>query len=46
MFEQYISDGANLFIAITVIVLGFAAGLSYIDYLKTQKENKNNQPPL
>ena len=38
MFEQYIGDGANLFIAIVAVLIGFATALSYIDFLKTKKE--------
>ena len=38
MFEQYIGDGANLFIAIVAVLIGFATALGYIDFLKTKKE--------
>jgi hypothetical protein len=31
MFEQYIGDGASLFITIVAILIGFAAALSVID---------------
>ena len=43
MFQQYIGDGANIFIAIVAVIIGFATALSYIDYLKTTKnqEKKN-----
>ena len=41
MFEQYIGDGANLFIIIVAVLVGFATALGYLDYLKTKKdENK------
>ena len=40
MFEQYIGSGANIFIAIVAVIIGFAAGLGYIDFLKTKKEEK------
>ena len=40
MFEQYIGDGANLFITIVAVIIGFAAALGYIDFLKTKKEEK------
>ena len=38
MFHQFIGDGANIFIGIVAVIIGFAAGLGYIDYLKTKKE--------
>jgi Na+/alanine symporter len=42
MFQQYIGDGANIFIAIVAVLIGFATALGYIDYLKTKKqENKD-----
>ena len=41
MFEQYIGTGANVFIAIVAVVVGFAAALGYIDYLKTTKKQKD-----
>lgn len=40
MFEQYIGDGANVFIAIVAVLIGFAAALGYIDFLKTQERQK------
>lgn len=42
MFQQYIGDGANIFIAIVAVIIGFATALGYVDYLKTKKqENKD-----
>lgn len=32
MFEQYIADGANIFIAIVAVLAGFAAALGLIDF--------------
>jgi hypothetical protein len=41
MFEQYVGSGANLFITIVAVIVGFAAALGYIDFQKTRKqENK------
>lgn len=37
MFEQYIGDGANLFITIIAVLIGFVAALGYLDFLKTKK---------
>ena len=42
MFHQYIGDGANIFIAIVAVVIGFATALGYVDYLKTKKEEKKD----
>jgi hypothetical protein len=38
MFNQYIGDGANVFIAIVAVLVGFATALGYVDFLKTKKE--------
>jgi hypothetical protein len=40
MFEQFIGDGANIFIAIVAVLVGFATALGYVDYLKTTKDQK------
>ena len=40
MFQQYIGDGANLFIAIVAVLIGFAAALGYLDFLKTKKQQE------
>jgi hypothetical protein len=40
MFEQYIGDGANLFIIIVAVLIGFATALGYIDFLKTKKDQE------
>lgn len=42
MFEQYTADGANIFIAIVAVLIGFATALGYIDFLKTKKEEKKD----
>ena len=39
MFDQVVADGANIFITIVAVVIGFAAALGYVDFLKTKKEN-------
>jgi uncharacterized membrane protein YwzB len=42
MFQQFIGDGANVFIAIVAVLIGFATAMGYVDYLKTKKqENKD-----
>jgi hypothetical protein len=40
MFEQYIGDGANLFIIIVAVLVGFATALGYLDFIKTKKDEK------
>ncbi|MEZ4947592.1 MAG: hypothetical protein R2804_18820 [Cyclobacteriaceae bacterium] len=42
MFEQVIGDGANLFIIIVAVLIGFVAALGYIDSQKTKKQK--NRP--
>jgi hypothetical protein len=38
MFNQYIGDGANIFIAIVAVLIGFATALGYVDFLKTKRQ--------
>ena len=40
MFEQYIGDGANLFIIIVAVLVGFATALGYLDFMKTKKDER------
>ena len=42
MFQQYIGTGANIFIAIVAVVIGFAAAAGFLDFLKTKKEEQEN----
>jgi hypothetical protein len=42
MFDQYIGDGANVFIAIVAVLIGFAAALGYIDFKKVKKDEKKD----
>ncbi len=37
MFNQYVGDGANVFIAIIAVLVGFAAASGYIDFKKVKK---------
>lgn len=42
--EQYIGDGANLFILIVACISGFFAAIGKIDQMKTEEENpKENE---
>jgi uncharacterized membrane protein YwzB len=38
MFEQNVGDGANLFVIIVAVIIGFGAAMGYVDYLRTKKE--------
>ena len=38
MFNQYVGSGADLFIIIVAVIVGFAAALGYVDFLKTTKQ--------
>ena len=38
MFEQVVGNGANLFILIVALLIGFVNALAYIDFLKVKKE--------
>jgi len=42
MFQQFIGDGANVFIAIVAVVIGFATSMGYLDYVRTKKEEKKD----
>jgi len=38
MFEQNVGDGANLFVTIVAVIIGFASAMGYIDYMKSSKK--------
>lgn len=42
MFNQYVGDGANVFIAIVAVLVGFGAALSYIDFKRVKKAEKKD----
>ena len=42
MFEQVIGEGANIFITIVAVIVGFIAALSYVDFVKTKKEENDH----
>lgn len=42
MFQQFIGDGANIFIAIVAVIVGFATALGYLDFLKTTGKEKKD----
>ena len=43
MSGQIIGDGANLFIIIVAVIIGFVAALSYVDFLKVKKDEKEEK---
>jgi len=42
MFDQYIGDGASTFITIVAVLIGFAAAVGYLDFLRTKKEQEKD----
>lgn len=43
MFEQNVADGANIFVTIVAVIIGFVAAMGYIDYnKKTNKEDNKH----
>jgi len=38
MFEQTVGDGANIFVIIVAVIIGFVAAMGYIDYNKKTKK--------
>ncbi len=43
MFNQVAGDGANLFVLIVAIIIGFAAGMGFVDFRKTTKEQEHDK---
>jgi len=44
MFEQVVGGGANTFLIIIAIVVGFVSALGFVDSKKTMKDNEHNEP--
>lgn len=40
MFNQNVGDGANLFVIILAVIVGFATALGYVDFRRTKREEK------
>lgn len=40
MFHQNVGDGANIFVVIVAVIIGFAAAMGYVDYLKTKQKGE------
>lgn len=43
MFQQFIGDGANVFIAIVAVIVGFATALAFVDFKKTSEEEEKKK---
>lgn len=43
MFHDYIGSGADAFIAIVAVIVGFVAAMGYIDYLKISRKEKKKE---
>jgi hypothetical protein len=44
MFEQIVGSGANAFVIIIAVVVGFVSALAFVDQRKTAKDNEQNEP--
>jgi hypothetical protein len=42
MFNQFIGDGANVFIAIAAVIVGFATALGLTDFKRTTTKEKDD----
>ncbi|QLH31787.1 MAG: hypothetical protein HWD62_04525 [Cyclobacteriaceae bacterium] len=42
VFEQNVGDGANLFVTIVAVIVGFVAAVGYLDKMKASKNEKKN----
>jgi len=40
MFNQNVADGADLFVIILSVLVGFAAAMGYVDFRRTKREEK------
>jgi uncharacterized membrane protein YwzB len=43
MFEQVVANGANWFVIIVAVVVGFASAMGYVDYLRTNKKEEDSK---
>lgn len=43
MFEDYIGPGADAFIAIVAVIVGFVAAMGYIDFLRINRKDKKEE---
>jgi len=40
MFEQNVGDGANIFVIIVAVIVGFISAVGYLDYLRHTKNHE------
>ncbi|MFM7851063.1 MAG: hypothetical protein ACKO96_03905 [Flammeovirgaceae bacterium] len=40
MFHQNVADGANIFVIIVAVIVGFAVAMGYVDYLRTKQKGE------
>ena len=43
MFEQYFASGADIFIAIVAVIIGFAAAIGFLDFQKAKKNETKGE---
>ena len=43
MFEDYIGSGADAFLAIVAVIVGFVAAMGYLDFLRVNKKEKEEE---
>ena len=43
MFEQVVGNGANLFLIIVAVLIGFMNALAYHDMIKVKKEQEEKE---
>ncbi len=42
MFEQFVGDGANLFLNIVAVIVGFLAAVGFMDFQKTTSKEEES----
>ena len=43
MFNQVVGSGANAFLIIVAVLIGFVAGLSYVDSRRQKEKERNGE---
>jgi len=44
IFHQMVGSGANAFVVVIAVIVGFVSAISFLDSKKTFKENDENSP--
>ncbi len=42
MFNQNVGDGANTFLIIVAVIVGFVNALAYVDFIRTKKNQEKH----